>query len=143
MTASPAPELPKLLVRMMARRAGGEEEKDTIAVARRTLDQLAAVLVPLISQAGFDALLVRALQLTQRERPVDQEPGGDPEAAPSETVGLWLERLHERHTLDAAAALLSALAALLTTLIGESLTTRYLRKAWPDGFNDAAAKRTT
>ncbi|MEO8380381.1 MAG: hypothetical protein ABI779_12015 [Acidobacteriota bacterium] len=142
MTASQAPELPKLLSRMIARRARGEEGKDTIAVARRTLDQLAVVLVPLISQAGFDALLARALQLTQREHLVDQERGGDAEATPSETVRLWLERLPERQTLDAATALLSALAALLTTLIGESLTTRYLRKAWPDGFGDAAAEGT-
>jgi hypothetical protein len=31
-------------------------------------------------------------------------------------------------------------AELLTTLIGEPLTTRYLQKAWPDGFSDVQPK---
>ena len=31
-------------------------------------------------------------------------------------------------------------AELLTALIGEPLTTRYLEKAWPDGFTDEQPK---
>ena len=142
MTGTSVPGLTKLLVRMIARRVSEDEGNDEIAVARRTYDDLAVVLVPLISQAGFDALLAHALQITEREYPAKDDPGRDVERAPSERVTLWLERLDERQTLDAAAALLFALAALLTTLIGESLTTRYLRKAWPDAFIDGAAKGT-
>jgi hypothetical protein len=42
--------------------------------------------------------------------------------------------------MDAAAAMLATFAWLLTTFIGEPLTTRFLREAWPDGFSDARAK---
>ena len=143
MSGARAPELPRLVVRMMSRRARADAAHDAVAQAREALEQLAAVMVPLISEAGFDALVDRALHLTQREYPGRQEPDLAAGAPGPDRLGRWLEELNERHTLEAAAALLSALASLLTTLIGESLTTRYLRKAWPDAFKAAAGKGTT
>ncbi len=55
-------------------------------------------------------------------------------------IARWLERQDPRNRVDATAAMFAAVAALLATLIGESLTTRYLRKAWPDGFSDERSK---
>lgn len=52
----------------------------------------------------------------------------------------WLERQGPAAATDAAAAMFATFAELLTTLIGEPLTTRYLQKAWPDGFSDAQPK---
>ena len=122
---------------MIAHRHG---EKNTISAAARFYDDLADVLVPLISQSGFDALIGRALQLTQREYAASADSAAESETAGSDRVREWLELLEEREALEAAAAFFSELAALLSTLIGESLTTRYLVKAWPDDFNDAAGK---
>ncbi len=110
------------------------------AVVRGAYDDLAVVLVPLVSQPGFDALVARAFQLAQREYPADAPPGDGQGTEPFVQVGLWLERQDQRNTIDATAALFEALAALLTTLIGESLTTRYLRKAWPEGFSARRSK---
>ncbi len=144
MTKSDTTDSRERLVSLLARRAGsGEAGAATSAVARRAYDDLAVVLVPLISQAGFNALVARAFQLAQREYPVDAPPGGEgDETEPFAEVGLWLDRQNQRDTIDAAAAMFAVLAALLTTMIGEPLTTRYLRKAWPDGFSAGRSKGT-
>jgi hypothetical protein len=135
-------DLRKRIAKVIARRArSGEDGATTTAVARRVYDDLAIVLVPLVSQPGFDALMARAFQLAQREYPTDVPPGGDrQDAEPFVPVGLWLERQDQRNTIDAAAAMFEALVALLTTLIGESLTTQYLRKAWPEDFPAGRSK---
>jgi len=128
------------LVKAMARRAG-QAGAPMAELARDAYDELAVVLVPLVSQPGFDALVARAFQLAQREYPADASPGGDgQDTEPFVQVGLWLERQEERNAIDAAAAMFDALAALLTTLIGESLTTQYLRKAWPEDFSAGRSK---
>jgi hypothetical protein len=126
---------------MIVRRGGGKEGGGAIEAARGAYADLAVVLVPLVSQAGFDALVGRALQLTQREYPAEKWPGGDEgETERFAQVTFWLDRLNQRNSNDAVGALFAELAALLNTMIGESLTTRYLRKAWPDGFSAARAK---
>jgi hypothetical protein len=48
----------------------------------------------------------------------------------------WLEQQEPAIATEAAAAIFSTFAALLATLIGEPLTTRYLQKAWPECFRD-------
>lgn len=135
-------EIRRHLVTLIERRTGSG--KDAGAAARRAYEDLAAVLVPLISQPGFEALLARAFQLAQREYPSDEAPqdGNDQDqsAGPFVTIGLWLGRQDQQHTIEATAAVFAAVAGLLTTLIGESLTTRYLRKAWPDGFSGERSK---
>ena len=56
-------------------------------------------------------------------------------------MSFWLERQVPSTATEAAAAMFATFAELLAALIGESLTTRYLEKAWPDGFSDAPRKR--
>jgi hypothetical protein len=132
----------KLLVRMIDRRSGDEEHGGAIAAARQAYDDLAVVLVPLVSQAGFDALIARALQLARREYPAEEWPANEAgETEQFAEVRFWLDHLNPRRSNDGAAAMFAELAAMLNTMIGESLTTRYLRKAWPDGFSAARAKR--
>jgi hypothetical protein len=135
-------DLRKLLRKVIARRArSAGDGAPMTAVARRVYDDLAVVLVPLVSQPGFDALVARAFQLAQREYPADAAPVGDgQDTEPFVQVGLWLDQQDQRNTIDAAAAMFAALAGLLVTLIGESLTTRYLQKAWPEGFSAGRSK---
>lgn len=142
MTKPDTTDLRKLLGKVIARRArSGDDGPAIAAVARRAYDDLAVVLVPLVSQAGFDALVARAFQLAQREYPAGAAPAGDTQDTdPFVQIGRWLELQETRNTIDAAGAIFEALAALLTTLIGEPLTTRYLRKAWPDGFSAERSK---
>ena len=141
----PSPETAVLLeaiVSVLTRRAGsGTGAAAVAAAARRAYDELATVLAPLISQVGVDALVARALHVTRRDYPSDQ--AAEEEATePFAQVSLWLEQQHPTLATDAAAAMFATFAALLTTLIGEPLTTRYLRKAWPDGFSDTRSEGT-
>jgi hypothetical protein len=124
----------KVVVTMLTRRAGSGADATGVATAVRSVyNDLAAALVPLISQAGVDALVGRALHLAAREYPPDHA-GEEQVAEAFGRVSLWLERQDRTAAIDAAAAMFVTFAALLGALIGEPLTTRYLRKAWPDGF---------
>jgi hypothetical protein len=57
-----------------------------------------------------------------------------------------VQRLLEHQELpvatDAAVAVLTTFGELLTSFIGESLTTRLLREAWPDDFPGANEEPT-
>jgi len=111
------------------------------AAARRAYDDLTPVLAPLISQVGVDALVARALHVTRRDYPSDQA-AEEEVTEPFAQVTLWLEQQDPTLAADAAAAMFTTFAALLTTLIGEPLMTRYLRKAWPDGFSETRSEGT-
>jgi hypothetical protein len=142
MTSSETTVLQKVVLSALARRdAPGPDAAAVAAAARRAYDDLAAVLIPLISQAGLDALVARALHLAQRQYPSDQA-GKEHAAEPFGQVSLWLERQDPTRAAAAAAAMFATFAALLADLIGEPLTTRYFRKAWPDDFSDTRPEGT-
>ena len=130
-----------VLVTMLTRRAGSGADAMGVAAAFRSVyDDLAGALVPLISQAGVDALVARALHLATREYPPDHA-GEEQAAEPVARVIRWVERQRDPdRATDAAATMLATFAELLAALIGEPLTTRYLRKALPDGSFDASGR---
>ena len=134
--------LQKVVVNLITRRAGSGTDATAVArAARRAHDDLVAVLAPLISQPGVDALVARAVHLAQREYPSE----GAAEEQTAEPFGpavVWLERLDPPIATAAAATIFATFASLLAALIGEALTTRYLRKAWPDGFSEARPEET-
>lgn len=142
MTSPETTALRQRLVRVITRRAGSKGGRTSVAAAARlTHDDLTAVIAPLISSAGVEALWGRAFDLAKREYPADERRGGQCAAdEPFAQVNLWLERQAPAVATDAAAAIFATFAQLLTALIGEPLTTRYLEKAWPDGFSDAQPK---
>jgi hypothetical protein len=142
MTSPETTVLRQRLVRVITRRVGTASGTNAVAAAARlTHDDLTAVLAPLISSAGVQALSGRAFDLAQREYPADERRGGrTPADEPFGEVTLWLERQAPSVATDAAAAMFATFSELLTALIGEPLTTRYLEKAWPDGFSDAQPK---
>ena len=112
------------------------------AAARQIQDDLTAVFAPLISSAGVEALSKRAFDLALREYAAEERGGGKTQTddEPFGEVTRWLEKQGPSAATDAAAAMFATFAELLTTLIGEPLTTRYLEKAWPDGFSAAQPK---
>ena len=125
------------LVVLIRQRAGSTDSLAVAAAARRIHGDLTAVLAPLISATGVDALVARAFDLAKREFPTGEQSGGnDPTHEPLSQMSLWLESQLATAATDAAAAMFATFAELLTTLIGEPLTMQYLRKAWPDGFSD-------
>jgi hypothetical protein len=137
-------ELRQLALKAVAHRAGSAAGAGALAAAaQRAYDDLAQVSAPLIGQVGVDALTGRTLYLAQRKYPWlvhTREP--EQWKGPWAQIIFCLERQDSAVATDAAGAVLATLTGLLVTFIGEPLTMRLLRKAWPDAFSNASAKET-
>jgi hypothetical protein len=144
MTAPENAALRQLALKVLAQRAGSAADAGALAAAaQRAYDDLALVSAPLIGQVGVDALTGRALHLAQREYPW-LVPTREPEQVegPFAQVIFCLERQDPAIATEAAGAVFATFTGLLVTFIGEPLTTRLLRKAWPDAFSDGSTEET-
>ena len=134
----------ELALKVVAQHAGpAAGAKAIAAAARRAYDDLARVVAPLIGQGGFEALTGRALHLARQDYPCLVQTGQPEDAAASfSQVVDCLERQDPTVATEAAGAVFAILTGLLVTFIGEPLTRRLLRKAWPDAFSDASTEET-
>jgi hypothetical protein len=145
MTAVENAALRQLALTVLARHTGPAEGAEAVAAAAlRAYDDLARVSAPLIGQIGVDALTGRALHLAQRDYPWLADTR-EPEQAegPFTQVMVCLERQDPAVATEAAGAVFATFMGLLITFIGEPLTMRLLRKAWPDAFSDASTEETS
>ena len=131
-------DLHQAIQRALTREAGTDADAKAVAAAAlRVYDRLAGQLALLIGDGGVRALTARSLHLVQREFPwlaKAQEPG--PSEGSFAQVGVCLQRQERVVATEATAAALATLAGLLEALIGETLTMRVLRAAWPSAFPD-------
>ena len=138
------PALLQLALKALAQRAGAAAGAAALAAAaQRAYDDLTQVSAPLIGQVGVDALTGRTLYLAQRKYPWlvhTREP--EQWKGPFAQIVFCLERQDPAVATEAAGAVLTILTGLLVTFIGEPLTARLLRKAWPDAFSDASIEET-
>jgi hypothetical protein len=144
MTALENAALRQLALKVLAQHAGSAADAEALAAAaRRAYDDLARVSAPLIGQVVVEALTGRALHLAQREYPWLAQTR-EPEQAerPFTEVIACLERQDPAVAIEAAGAVFATLTGLLVTFIGEPLTARLLRQAWPDAFSDASTEET-
>jgi hypothetical protein len=143
-TALENPALRQLALKALAKRAGAAPDAAALAAAaQRAYDDLTQVSAPLIGQVGVDALTGRTLYLAQRKYPWlvhTREP--EQWKGPFAQIVFCLERQDPAVATEAAGAVLTILTGLLVTFIGEPLTARLLRKAWPDAFSDASIEET-
>lgn len=139
MSAPNIASLRQLAVRVLVQAAGPAPNAESVAAAtRRSIDALTRVLAPLIGRVGIDALGARAVHLAQREFPWLAKTGDAAEAEGTLLpVSGCLAHQEPALAVQAAAAVLARFAGLLVTMIGEPLTMRLLRQAWPEGFSDA------
>ena len=130
--------------RMLAREAGTDANAPAIAAAaRRLCEHFAQQFTPLIGDAGVAAIFVRSLHLTQRHvRELAPGRASGKRDLPFALLQLSLEQQEPAAATETAVALLAMASELLATFIGESLTTRLLREAWPDDFA-ATSEETT
>jgi hypothetical protein len=158
MTALGHAALRQLALKVLAQHAGPAAGAEALAAAaRRAYEDLARVSAPLIGQVGVEALSGRALHLAQREYPwlvhtregtparPERTPGTPPPEhadAPLTQVMVCLEGEDPAVATEAAGAVLATFTGLLVTLIGEPLTARLLRQAWPDAFAEANTEET-
>jgi hypothetical protein len=116
----------------------GGSVDDSAAAAGRVYDKLPVYLAPLVGSAGVQALLVRSAKLVQDQFPCLAE------AAILESSTRLRECLRAQEPAvarEAAVAFFGTFFALITTFIGERLTTEMLRSAWPT-IEGAAPKET-
>lgn len=128
---TPSPSIRDLARRLLAVEAAGESDADAhVHEAVRVCEKLRISLTRLAGSDGFTALLRRALALAREEVPVLQtltlKPDGCLEGLEVLAVGAT------DGGPDAAAAITAHLLGLLVTFIGEPLTLRLVREAWPD-----------
>ena len=131
-------DLRQAIQRALAREAGtGTDAKALAAAALRVYETLAGQLALLIGDGGVRALTARSLHLVQRDFPwLAEAQETDPSEGPFAQLGFSLSRQEPTVATEGAAAALATLGGLVETLIGETLTMRVLRAAWPSGFPD-------
>ena len=130
--------------RMLAREAGTDANAPAIAAAaRRVCEHFAHQFTPLIGDAGVAAIFARSVHLTQRNvRELAPGRASDQRDPPFALLQLSLEQQEPAAATETAVAVLAMSSELLASFIGESLTTRLLREAWPDDFA-ATSEETT
>jgi len=128
----------------LTREAGtGADAKAVATAAQRVYDALASELAVLIGDGGVRALTTRSLHLVQREFPwLAERQELDPADGPFAQAGLRLERQDAAVAMEAAAATMVTLRALLAALIGEPLTIGIFRAAWPSAFPNETRQET-
>jgi hypothetical protein len=124
--------------RLLAHEGAASSAGDCPAAAGRVYEKLEARLAPLLGSAGVQALLVRSARLAQGDFPflVVAVPEG------STKLRECLQAQDPAVATESAAALFGTFFTLLTTFIGERLTTQALRGAWPT-IEEMALRETT
>ena len=118
--------------------AAGTVEPNATTAASRVYDKLHARMAPLVGAAGVQLLFVRSAKLAQGEF------AWLANVSILEGSVKLRERLQAHDpavTTESAVHLFGNFFALVTTLIGERLTTQILRGAWPT-IEDAAPTET-
>lgn len=130
--------LRELALKIIAHHAGPNAgPKALAAAAGRIFDDLDRVVAPLIGHVGVDSMTARALHLTALEYPcVVLKRDHDEADRPFAQALVCLEQQDAAVATAAAAAVFATFTGLLGAFIGEPLTARLLRKAWPDAFSD-------
>ena len=132
---TPSPSIRDLARRLLAMEAASQSAAEPRAhAAVRVCEKLRVSLTRLAGADGFTALLRRALALARAEVPALH---GITEKADGSLEGLEELAADARNVgIDAAVAITAHLLGLLVTLIGEPLTVRLVREAWPDASWD-------
>ena len=131
--------------RMLAREAGPDATAPEVAAAARHLgERFAQQLNPLIGAGGVAAIVDRSFHLTQRSVPgLAPIRASDRNDGPFALLQRSMEQQDPAAAAEAAIAMLAAIAELLVSFVGESVTARLLREAWPDDFAGDTTEETT
>jgi hypothetical protein len=135
---TPSPSIRDLARRLLAMEAASQSAADPrVHEGVRVCEKLRVSLTRFAGVDGFTALLRRALALARAEVPALH---GTPETAAGSMDGLEKVAAEGGNSGvgggDAAVAITAHLLGLLVTFIGEPLTVRLAREAWPDASLD-------
>jgi hypothetical protein len=112
---------------------------DLAAAAEAVFGKLSRRVARLVTFVACQALLARALHLARREFPFleDVRPGPSPDVC-LEGLAERVRGVEHAHASEGLAAVLANVLGLLATFIGEEITLRLVRDAWPDAQLGAA-----
>jgi len=122
--------------RMLAQEAGTDADAPAIAAAaRHVCERFAERLSPLIGDAGMAAICDRSRHLAERNaRGIESTDASPHEDSQFVLLQRFLEQQEPAAALESAVAVLDTSSELLTSFIGEALTTSLLREVWPEDF---------
>ncbi len=113
---------------LLALEGSGSSAAECAAAAARVYETLRTHLAPLVGHASLEMLLTRSARLAKRELDCLAEVVG-PEG--SATLRECLQRQDLAVAEASATALFAGFLSLVSTFIGERLTTEVLRSVWP------------
>lgn len=123
--------------------SAGASSEEVAALVATTFLGLEQALAPIVGQRGMAALYKRSLHLSRPLHP--WLPANAQGSESGMDVAALTTALSKRTSAEAASAgtqLLDSFRALLTTLIGESLTERLLRPVWATLLSGPSARDT-
>jgi hypothetical protein len=126
-----APAIQNLARRLIAIESARDPSDGLVGGAVRACEKLRVPLGKLAGVAGFRSLMTRAMALATSEVPwLDSVPV----RADGSLEGFDAARLHQGTAAggEAGVVVVAQLLGLLVTFIGEPLTRRLVRDAWPD-----------
>ena len=132
---TPPPSVRALARRLLALEAASPAGTDAhVPQAVRVCERLRISLTRFAGADGFTALLRRALALARAEFPSLSRVTVKPDCSIDGLEALAADEADGG--IEASAALIAHLIFLLVTFIGEPLTLRLVREAWPDASLD-------
>lgn len=132
---SPSASTRGLARRLLAIEAAGNSAADaTVHEAVRVIAKLRVSLTRFAGDDGFTSLLRRALSLARADVPGLHTVTLKPDGSLERLEALAAEAGHDG--AEAAGAIIAHLLGLLVTFIGEPLTLRLVRDAWPHACLD-------
>lgn len=132
---TPSPAIKNLARQLIALEVSQEPSFGQIGAALQACDKLRVPLAKLAGIGGFRSLMARAMALATEEAPslksVLVRPDGSLE-------GFNAAQLHQDSNpgVDPGVVVVAQLLGLLVTFIGEPLTLRFVRDAWPNASFD-------
>ena len=127
-TARPSPAQLEWARRLLAHEGAAGSADECATAAGRVYDKLHAHLDPLVGADGVHSLFVRSAKLRQGELAFFAEVSI---VEGSTKLRECLQAQDPAVAMELAVALFGTFFALITTFIGERLTTEGLRSAWP------------
>lgn len=116
-----------------------EETEKVADAAINVCEQMAAQIISIIGEGGFNSLYERSLFLTRSTFPWLAADSSSPQTAQRFTaLKRSLEGQSSAQAREASSLLLITFTDILASLIGEELTSSILRSAWSNNASDNA-----
>jgi hypothetical protein len=131
------PSAPEVAERIYARKGGKATADETVAAVKSVLEQLERATASVVGEVGFQAIFARCLRRAKETYPSlrGMEPGE--RGALFDPLVSHLSQQDEPTAIAVGTLLLTSFFELLATLIGDDLTFRLFRDAWPEALAGA------